>query len=307
MKKQSKAPRRKVSMLRVKESIAGYAFLLPAAICLLVWTIYPILKSFWFSLTDFYVLSDPEFIGLENYQDLLKDQDWLDALVRTFHYVLMFVPILYIVSLGAAELIKHLRKGSGFFRTSYYLPMVVSSVAAGAIFRLLLNTRMGLVNKIIVALGGQEINFLGSEEVALVSCVILAVWLGFGGNMIIFLAGLQDIPKSYYEAAQIDGARPWQQFVYITFPGLARTSIFVLTMSFINSFQMYDLVKMLTGGGPNYSTTLVVQRIYEEAFKHYNMGYACAMTVALFVIIFIVTMIQLKFTSSLADNGFGEE
>jgi multiple sugar transport system permease protein len=180
-------------------------------------------------------------------------------------------------------------------------------VAAGAIFRLLLNTRMGLVNKIIVALGGQEINFLGSEEVALVSCVILAVWLGFGGNMIIFLAGLQDIPKSYYEAAQIDGARPWQQFVYITFPGLARTSIFVLTMSFINSFQMYDLVKMLTGGGPNYSTTLVVQRIYEEAFKHYNMGYACAMTVALFVIIFIVTMIQLKFTSSLADNGFGEE
>ena len=307
MKKQPKAPRRKVSMLRVKESIAGYAFLLPAAICLLVWTIYPILKSIWFSLTDFDVLSDPEFIGLENYQDLLKDQDWLDALVRTFHYVLMFVPILYIVSLGAAELIKHLRKGSGFFRTSYYLPMVVSSVAAGAIFRLLLNTRMGLVNKIIVALGGQEINFLGSEEVALVSCVILAVWLGFGGNMIIFLAGLQDIPKSYYEAAQIDGARPWQQFVYITFPGLARTSIFVLTMSFINSFQMYDLVKMLTGGGPNYSTTLVVQRIYEEAFKHYNMGYACAMTVALFVIIFIVTMIQLKFTSSLADNGFGEE
>lgn len=307
MKKQPKAPRRKISILRVRESIAGYVFLLPAAICLLVWTIYPIIKSFWFSLTDFDVLSDPEFIGLQNYKDLLEDQDWLDALVRTFHYVLMFVPALYIISLGAAELIKHLKKGSGFFRTSYYLPMVVSSVAAGAIFRLLLNTRMGLVNKIIVALGGREINFLGSEEVALVSCVILAVWLGFGGNMIIFLAGLQDIPKSYYEAAQIDGARPWQQFVYITFPGLARTSIFVLTMSFINSFQMYDLVKMLTGGGPNYSTTLVVQRIYEEAFKHYNMGYACAMTVALFVIIFIVTMIQLKFTSSLADNGFGEE
>jgi len=307
MKKQTVETRRKMSKLRLQEAIAGYGFLLPAAICLLVWTIYPILKSFWFSLTEFDVLSDPEFIGLKNYEDLLKDQDWIDALVRTFRYVLMFVPALYIVSLGAAELIKHLKKGSGFFRTSYYLPMVVSSVAAGAIFRLLLNTRMGLVNKIIVGLGGQEINFLGSEEVALISCVILAVWLGFGGNMIIFLAGLQDIPKSYYEAAQIDGARPFQQFIYITFPGLARTSIFVLTMSFINSFQMYDLVKMLTGGGPNYSTTLVVQRIYEEAFKHYNMGYACAMTVALFVIIFIVTMVQLKLTSSLADNGFGEE
>lgn len=306
MNKQPPAPRKKLSKLQLKEFFAGYAFLLPAAICLLVWTIYPIIKSFWFSLTDFDVLSDPEFIGLENYEDLLSDEDWLDALGRTFHYVLMFVPALYIISLGAAELIKHLKKGSGFFRTSYYLPMVVSSVAAGAIFRLLLNTRMGLVNKIIVALGFQEVNFLGSEEVALVSCVILAVWLGFGGNMIIFLAGLQDIPKVYYEAAEIDGAKPWQQFLYITFPGLARTSIFVLTMSFIGSFQMYDLVKMLTGGGPNYSTTLVVQRIYEEAFKHYNMGYACAMTVALFVIIFVVTMIQLKFTSSLADNGFEE-
>lgn len=306
MKKEPKTPRRKISKLRVQESLAGYAFLLPAAICLVVWTIYPILKSFWFSLTDYDVLSAPTYIGLDNYKELLEDQDWLDALARTFRYVLMFVPVLYLVSLGAAELIKHLKKGSGFFRTSYYLPMVVSSVAAGAIFRLLLNTRMGLVNKIIVALGGTEINFLGSEKVALISCVILAVWLGFGGNMIIFLAGLQDIPKSYYEAAEIDGAKPWQQFIFITFPGLARTSIFVVTMSFINSFQMYDLIKMLTGGGPNYSTTLVVQRIYEEAFKHYNMGYACAMTVALFVIIFIVTMVQLKITSAWANNGFEE-
>ncbi len=298
------AKKRRISKLRLAEMRAGYLFLAPAALCLLVWTIYPIIKSFWFSLTDFDILNDAAFIGLENYRKLLKDEDWLDALGKTFRYVLMFVPSLYLISLGAAVLIKHLKKGSGFFRTAYYLPMVVSAVAAGAIFKLLLNTRMGLVNKLLHTLGLGQINFLGSEQNALISCVILAVWLGFGGNMIIFLAGLQDIPRVYYEAAQIDGARPWQQFRYITFPGLARTSIFVLTNSFIGSFQTYDIIKTLTGGGPNYSTTLVVQRIYMEAFQHYNMGYACAMTVALFAIIFAVTMLQLKLTTKLADNGW---
>lgn len=296
--------KRVVSRLKVKEACVGYLFLLPAAVCLLIWTIYPIIKSFWFSLTDFDMLSDPVYNNFGNYKALLDDKEWRQALGRTFRYVLMYVPSLYMISLVAAELIKHLTKGKAFFRTAYYLPMVVSSVAAGAIFRLLFNTRMGLVNKILTGVGLHEINFLGDEKVALITCVILAVWLGFGSNMIIFLAGLQDIPKVYYEAAEIDGAKPIHQFIFITFPGLARTSIFVLTMSFIGSFQTYDLIKMLTGGGPNYSTTLVVQRIYEEAFKHYNMGYACAMTVVLFVIIFAITMLQLGITTKMADNGW---
>ncbi len=299
MKKKKITSRRKV-----KEACVGYLFLLPAAACLLIWTIYPIIKSFWYSLTDFDMLSKPVYNNFANYKDLFNDKEWRDALGRTFRYVLMFVPSLYIVSLIAAELIKHLTRGKGFFRTSYYLPMVVSSVAAGAIFRLLLNTRMGLVNRILTGIGLQQVNFLGDEKVALITCVILAVWLGFGSNMIIFLAGLQDIPKVYYEAAEIDGAKPIHQFMYITFPGLVQVSIFVLTMSFINSFQTYDLIKMLTGGGPNYSTMLVVQRIYEEAFKHYNMGYACAMTVVLFVIIFAITMLQLGITTKMSENSW---
>ena len=300
----AKKPRekQKISPLKKKEWLAGYLFLLPAALCLIVWTIYPIIKSFWYSLTDFDILNKPSFIGLENYADLFEDEDWGQSLLRTFRYVLMYVPALYLLSLGAAELIKHLTKCSSFFRTAYYLPMVVSSIAAGAIFKLLLNTKSGLVNMVLTGVGFDPVNFLGSEQNALKSCVLLAVWLGFGSNMIIFLAGLQDIPKDYYEAAQIDGASPFRQFLHITFPGLARTSIFVLTMSFIGSFQTYDLIKMLTDGGPNYSTTLVVQRIYEEAFKHFNMGYACAMTVVLFVIIFLVTMLQLKVTSKIAEK-----
>ena len=154
-------------------------------------------------------------------------------------------------------------------------------------------------------MGKNQVNFLGDAGNALVACVMLAIWLGFGYYMIIFLAGLQDIPTEYYEAASIDGAGKIQQFCYITFPALGRTSVFVLTMCFIDSFQTYDIIKMLTDGGPNYSTTLVIQRIYINAFQHYEMGYACAMTVMLFFIIFIVTMIQLKFTSKMADNGWG--
>lgn len=285
--------------------IAGYLFLLPAAACLIIWTVYPILNSFWYSLTDYNILTTPQFLGLENYKALLQDQDWISSIRSTFKYVMLFVPLMYCISLASAELIKHLKVFSGFFRTAYFLPVVVSAVAAGAIFRLILNTKMGLINKVLFTFGFHNINFLGDASNALVTCVVLAVWLGFGYNMIVFLAGLQDIPKEYYEAAAIDGANGLQQFWYITFPALGRTSIFVLTMSFIDSFQTYDVIKMLTDGGPNYSTTLVIQRIYINAFQHYKMGYACAMTVMLFVIIFLVTIVQLKLTSKLADNGWG--
>ncbi len=297
-------PKKKLSRLKKNEIRAGYLFLLPAALCLLVWTIYPIANSFWYSLTDFNILNDKTFVGLENYIALFSDKDWMFSLKRTFQYVLMFVPCMYILSLLSAELVKHIKVFKGFFRTSFFLPVVVSAVAAGAIFKLVLNTKMGLVNKGLAAIGLQRINFLGDSQHALASCVMLAIWLGFGYDMIIFLAGLQDIPSEYYEAAAIDGASPFQQFCYITFPALGRTSVFVLTMCFIDSFQTYDIIKMLTDGGPNYSTTLVIQRIYINAFQHYKMGYACAMTVILFFIIFIVTMIQLKITSRMADNGW---
>ena len=303
--KKHQTSRHRLSRLKRNEMLAGYLFLIPAAICLLIWTIYPILNSFWYSLTGFNILNEKDFIGLENYKMLLEDEDWIFSIQRTFIYVLLFVPLMYIISLAAAELVKHLKILSGFFRTSFFLPVVVSAVAAGAIFRLILNTKMGLIKKILFSLGKNQVNFLGDAGNALVACVMLAIWLGFGYDMIIFLAGLQDIPTEYYEAASIDGAGKIQQFCYITFPALGRTSVFVLTMCFIDSFQTYDIIKMLTDGGPNYSTTLVIQRIYINAFQHYEMGYACAMTVMLFFIIFIVTMIQLKFTSKMADNGWG--
>ena len=278
------------SKVRRKEILAGYLFLIPAALCLLVWTIIPIISSFVYSLTDYDILNAPTFIGIDNYIHLAADQDWISAVKRTFLFVIMYVPSMYVISLASAELVRHLKVLKGFFRTAYFLPVVVSAVAAGAIFKLIMNTK---------------INFLGSPKNALFSCVLLAIWLGFGYNMIIFLAGLQDIPKEYYEAAALDGASSTQQFRYITFPALGRTSVFVLTMCFIDSFQTYDVIKMLTDGGPSKSTTLVIQRIYTYAFQHYRMGYACAATVILFFIIFLVTMIQLRATNKLVENGWG--
>lgn len=294
-----------ISKVKKREITAGYLFLAPAAVCLLVWTIYPIISSVRYSLTDFNILNEASFIGLENYKKLFSDEDWIYSLKQTFKYVIMYVPIMFVISLAAAELVKHLKICKGFFRTAYFLPVVVSAVAAGAIFKLVLNTKMGLLNKLISLVGLDKVNFLGDAGNALGACVALGIWLGFGYHMIVFLAGLQDIPRDYYEAAAIDGASGLQQFYYITFPALGRTSVFVLTMCFIDSFQTYDVIKMLTDGGPNYSTTLVVQRIFMNAFQHYEMGYACAATVMLFFIIFIVTMIQLKLTSKFAENGWG--
>lgn len=302
MKKRMNSTKKK-SAIKRKEILAGYMFLLPSLLCLLIWTVYPIINSFWYSLTDNDVLNQASFIGLENYKNLLNDKNWRSSLLNTFRYVLIFVPSIYLISLISALFVKQLNKCKSFFRTAYFLPVVVSPIAAGSIFKLLLNTRMGLINKILEIMYVKPINFLG-EENALTSCVVLAIWLGFGGNMIIFLAGLQDIPTSYYESARIDGANGAQQFWYITFPCLAQTSIFVFSMSFINSFQTYDVIKMLTDGGPNYATTLVVQRIYMTAFTHYEMGYACTMTVVLFVIIFTITIAQYKMTSKMADNGW---
>lgn len=297
--------KQKISRMKKKEIRAGYFFLLPAILSILIWVIYPVITSFMYSFTDFDIISRMNFIGLNNYKRMLSDKDWLYALQRTFLYVLIFVPFMFVIALGAAELIKHLKFCSGFFRTSYFLPVVVSSVAAGSIFKLVLNTKMGVLNKLLAAIGLGKVNFLGDTTNALYACVMLAIWLGFGYNMIIFLAGLNDIPAEYYEAARIDGANSIQLFRHITFPGLARTSIFVLTMCFIDAFQVYDIISMLTDGGPNFSTTLVVQRIYLNAFLHFDMGYACAMTVILFFIIFVITMLQFRITSKMSDNGWG--
>lgn len=285
-----------------REMLYGYLFAIPALTCIVIFVFVPIVRSLILALYDYDVVSKKDFIGLANFAAMAADPKWALALEKTFLYVGMFVPSMFAMSLLLALLIKHITRFSGFFRTTFFMPIIVSSTAAGAIFKMVFNKKTGFVNLFIQAFGGGAVNWLGDPNNAMICCVILAVWLGMGYNMIIFLAGLQDIPRDYYEAASIDGANGWQQFRHITFPGLAHTSIFVLTMSIINAFQAFDGIKMLTNGGPNNQTQVAVMWIYENAFIHYRMGYSCAMSLILFVIIMVITAVQLKATSAVTEK-----
>ena len=293
---------RRLTPSQRRETLVGILFVVPALTCIIVFVFIPIVRSLILSLYDYDVVSKKDFIGLSNFAAMAQDPKWMQALQKTLLYVVMFVPSMLVISLLLALMIKHITSFSGFFRTTFFMPIIVSSTAAGAIFKMVFNKKTGFVNLFIRALGGGAVNWLGDPFNAMICCVILAVWLGMGYNMIIFLAGLQDIPGDYYEAAAIDGASGWQQFLNITLPGLSHTGIFVLTMSIINAFQAFDGIKMLTNGGPNDQTQVAVMWIYENAFIHYRMGYSCAMSLILFVIIMAITFVQLKATSSIAEQ-----
>ena len=198
------------------------------------------------------------------------------------------------MALVLALIVHKIPKGSGFFRTAYFMPVILSSVVTGLIWKLMYDERTGVINNIVQAIFGERIPWLSSVEWAMPAVLIVHVWMQMGYYMIIFLAGLQDIPKEYYEAAAIDGANSWQSFWNITMPGLSNTSVFIIVMSVINSFQAYDHIATLTDGGPASSTNLAVQYIYETAFSQYSMGYAASLALNLFVIILAFSLLMMK-------------
>ncbi len=277
-----------------RETLAGWIFLVPALGLMLMFVFYPMLSAGWISLNDWNLLGEMKFSGLENFKTLWQDQQWWDCLKRTFTYTLCYVPALYIMSLLLAMIVHKIPKGSGFFRTAYFMPVILSSVVTGLIWKLMYDERTGVINNVLEAVIDQRIPWLSSVEWSMPAVLIVHVWMQMGYYMIIFLAGLQDIPKEYYEAASIDGANSWHTFWNVTMPGLSNTSVFILVMSVINSFQAYDHIATLTGGGPANSTNLAVQYIYETAFSQYNMGYAASLALNLFVIILAFSLLLLK-------------
>lgn len=294
MKRKNEKPNRRALRMRTRESISAWLFLAPALIFLGLFVFYPMLSAANISLHSWNLLTDMKFVAFENFKELFSDGDWWTTIGRTFKYALFYVPSLYIMSLLLALIVHKIPKGSGFFRTAYFMPVILSSVVTGLIWKLMYDARTGVINSVVEAVFGRTIPWLSSVEWAMPAVLIVHVWMQMGYYMIIFLAGLQDIPKDYYEAAAIDGADAWKSFWHVTMPGLANTSIFVVIMSVINSFQAYDQIAMLTGGGPANSTTLGVQYIYETAFSQYNMGYAAAMALQLFLIILVFSLIQTK-------------
>ncbi len=286
-----------------KEAAWGYFFIAPIMIGFMVFMLYPFAYSFYLSLTSSDGIVAPDFIGLNNYRNLLQDETFLRSLRVTVYFTLGTVPVGALLSLLAALLLNIKMRFTTLYRTAFFLPVITSMVAIATVWKWLYNTDYGLINSILGNLGWYQPPWLASERWALFSVIIMSVWKNIGFNMVIFLAGLQGISPSLYESAKIDGAGAFKRFVYITVPMLRHTTVFVVIMAVIGSFQVFDQVFVMTDGGPAKSTTVVVYYIYQNAFKYFNQGYASAMAYVLFAIIFAVTLVQTRLARSKDVNG----
>lgn len=282
---------------KMRNNIAGWLFVLPSFLTLIIFIAVPILKSFYFSLTDYSVLASPVFCGLKNYIMAFKDSFVQASLKNTCVYVLVTVPLQTILSMVIAAVIamKFQNKYGRFVKACLFIPVISSSVLVGTLFTLLFDTDKGVINTVLSWFGVAGINWLGQSSTALITVCIAAIWKNVGYFLVIFYAGLMDIPVSYYEAAQVDGASKVKQFFAITLPCLKPITYLVVTLGIIWSFQSFDMVFAMTQGGPGKSTYTLVYTIYNAAFREYRMGYACAVALILFVLILVVNNIQKLF------------
>ena len=281
------------SPLRRQETIAGYLFLLPNILGFLVFSSVPVVATFTISLLDWDLIRAPRFVGIDNYIKLLTDDPvFRKVLFNTAYYVIGTVPAGIILSLLLALAMNANVRGIAVFRAIFFIPVISASVAVAVMWRWLYNTDFGLINLVLTSIGLKAIPWLSSTTWAMPAVILMAIWKSLGYNMVIFLAGLQSIPAHLHEAAAIDGANGVQRFRHITLPLLAPTTFFVLVISMIGSFQVFDLAFVLTKGGPGDATNTMVMYIYNQAFQFFHMGYAASIAWVLFAIIFVITLLQ---------------
>ncbi len=286
------------SQSRRREVRAAFFFLLPNVLGFLVFMIVPLFSSLGFSLLEWNLLRPPIFLGLENYLDLVQDKEFGRSLRATFYYLGGSVPLGIVFSLALALALNQNIKGIRLFRTIYFVPVVSSMVAVALMWRWMYNPTSGVLNFMLnqtfkyLHLPFTAPDWLQSPIWAMPAIIIMSVWKGMGYNMVLFLAGLQGIPRHLYEAAEIDGASQQKQFWSITLPLLTPTTFFVLIMSVIGSFQVFEQAYIMTQGGPVRSTVTTVYYIYENGFQWHRMGYASAVAWALFAMILVVTLVQ---------------
>lgn len=284
-----------------RHSLAGWIFAAPALIVIGVFFGLPVLSALALSLTDFdlYALADPRnlrFAGLDNYIDLLQTPMFWKALGNTAYFVVLGVPLSIALSLGAALLLNApAARFKALFRTALFAPVVTTLVAVAVIWRYLFHTRYGLVNWGLGHLGINPVDWLGDPHWAMPTIILFAVWKNFGYNMVIFLAGLQAIPKDLYEAARIDGASRWQQLLHITLPMLGPVLLVVGVITVSGYFQLFAEPYVMTRGDPLQSTVSVLYFMFEEGFKWWNLGRASAVAFLLFLIILALTTLMLRF------------
>jgi multiple sugar transport system permease protein len=285
--------RRRAPAMRRQEAQLAWLLMLPSTLGIVVFAVLPILASFGISMTNWGGLSRPSFVGLQNYGTALSDSRAVSALSHTLLYVLLAVPSGVVISMLLAVLIHNLKVGwlKSLFRTVYYLPMVTIGVAVALLWQVLLAPQ-GLVNLILGWLGVHGPNWLGSPQWVLPAVAVFSVWQGSGQGIILFLASLASVPRDLYEAAQLDGARPFEAFRYITLPMVSPTVFLVLVLSVIGALQVFEAVLVLSNGGPGDSSTTVALYIYKTAFSFFKMGYASALAWLLSVILIVLLVVQ---------------
>lgn len=270
----------------------GYLFILPNFIGFVLFMLVPIIMALVFSFTNYDVISTMDFIGFENYIDLFTDDQFLISLRNTLWYCVLTVPSGVVLALLMAVLLNRQLKGMAIFRTLVFIPVITSMVAVSLVWSMLYEDNSGLLNILLGYLGLGPVHWLTDTNMAMISIAIMSVWKGLGYNMTIFLAGLQGVPGELYEAATIDGANSVQKFFKITVPMIGPTTYFVTLMALIGSLQVFDQVNIMTGGGPVDATKTVAFYLYQYGFQFYKMGYACAAAYVLFILVFIVSLIQ---------------
>ncbi len=281
----------------LRRSFTVFLFLLPSLALLLVFVLWPMIYSMVLSFYEWSPLKGADFTGLANYKKLFGDSLWWESVWNTLYYIVLNVPLIIVASLGMAVLVTH-TKLAKLFRGIFFMPTMLSLVATGIAWNYLLGTNNGAVNGLLDILGIEPVKWFTSGKIAMISIVIVTVWRWAGYYMVMLVAGMLDISEQYYEAASLEGAGPWQKFRYITLPELKTVIVFIALMSIIGSFQEFDLFYMITSGGPGTSTYVTGYYMYQTAFSSMDMGYASAMSVFLFVVILVFTILQNRVTKS---------
>ena len=278
-----------VSVDKKRERKAAYLFIIPAVVLLAAFLLYPALQTVRYAFTDYNIMRPDriKFCGFNNFIELFQDKDFWIAVKNTLHFTILVVPFQTVLALALALLISSRRKGVSIFRAAYFSPQVTSMVVVAILWTVLYNSNpnSGLLNALLVNLGMEPCGFLNDPKSAMNSIVFMSAWQGAGYQMMIFLAGLQGIPKDQYEAASIDGAGKIKSFLYVTLPGLKNVISYVIMITVIQAMKLFTQPYVMTKGGPQNATRTLVYYVYEQGFQKRNFGYACAVAAVFFVIV----------------------
>ncbi|MGW7276118.1 carbohydrate ABC transporter permease [Streptomyces sp. NPDC054864] len=283
---------RRLRTRSTREAWTGLAFAAPAVAVFAVFMFWPLIQVVWLSFQNTSGFGISEWVGIDNYREIVGDTVFWQALLNTSLYTVLSVPLCLVTGLGAALLLNRPMPGRGLIRAIFYMPAVISGVSSALAAAWMFNADLGIVNKLLTAFGMEGVAWQSQGGPAMLSLVVVSLWIGLGFNMVVYLAALQGIPRELYEAARVDGASWWQTLRSITVPSLAPTTFFLLVIGIINSFQVFDIVYVMTGGGPGNSTTMLVTYAYTAGFDQRRQGYASALGVVLYAIVLILTVVQ---------------